>query len=36
MEELVLLYVRYFKLQKQLVRIQAELDNVHELIRQKS
>lgn len=36
MEELVLLYVRYAKLQKQLVRIQAELDNVRELIRQNS
>lgn len=36
MEELVLLYVRFAKLQKQLVRIQAELDNVRELIRQKS
>lgn len=36
MEEIVLLYVRFAKLQKQLVRIQAELDNVRELIRQKS
>lgn len=35
MEEIVLLYVRFAKLQKQLVRIQAELDNVRELIRQK-
>ena len=33
--ELLQLYVRLVKLQKQLVRIKAEIDNVRELIRQK-
>lgn len=33
--ELLQLYVRLVKLQKQCVRIQAEIDNVRELIRQK-
>lgn len=33
--ELLQLYVRLVKLQKQRVRIQAEIDNVRELIRQK-
>jgi len=33
--ELLELYLRFAKLSKQLVRIQAELDNVRELIRSK-
>jgi molecular chaperone GrpE (heat shock protein) len=33
--ELQELYLRFAKLYKQLYRIQAELDNVRELIRQK-
>ena len=33
--ELFELYARLVKLQKQLVRIKAEIDNVRELIRQK-
>jgi hypothetical protein len=35
LEELVVLYMRYATLQKRLIRIQAELDNVRELIKQK-
>lgn len=34
--ELIELYIRFAKLQKQIVKIEAELDNVRELIRQKS
>lgn len=34
-QDLLELYLRFAKLSKQLVRIQAELDNVRELIRQK-
>jgi len=34
-KELLELYLRFAKLSKSLVRIQAELDNVRELIRQK-
>ena len=34
-QELLELYSRFAKLSKQLVRIQAELDNVRELIRSK-
>ena len=34
-KDLLELYLRFAKLSKQLVRIQAELDNVRELIRQK-
>lgn len=34
-QELLELYARLVKLQKQRVRIQAEIDNVRELIRQK-
>ena len=34
-QELVQLYLRFAKLQKQIVRSNAELDNVRELIRQK-
>jgi len=34
-EELIKLYMRFATLQKRLIRIQAELDNVRELIRQK-
>lgn len=33
--DLLELYLRFAKLSKQLVRLQAELDNVRELIRQK-
>ena len=33
--ELIALYIRFAKLQKQIVRLNAELDNVRELIRQK-
>ena len=33
--ELLELYARLVKLQKQRVRIQAEIDNIRELIRQK-
>jgi len=32
--ELVQLYIRYANTQKRIVRLQAELDNVRELIRQ--
>lgn len=34
-DELLQLYARLIKLQKQRARIQAEIDNVRELIRQK-
>lgn len=34
-QELLELYARLVKLQKQRVRIQAEIDNVRELIREK-
>lgn len=34
-KEILELYLRFAKLSKQLIRIQAELDNVRELIRQK-
>lgn len=33
--ELIELYLRFAKLQKQIVRLQAELDNVRSLIRSK-